>query len=78
MSYENLSVKELEAKISDITAQQAALKQEKLAIHAVLDRKAAAAAAQAKLERMSDAEKVAMAQTLQAQGINGAEAFGKI
>ncbi len=76
--YEEFTIEELEAAISAITLEQSRLKQQKLALHAVLDRKMQAAEAARKLATMSDSEKAALRQVLEAEAIATAEEFGEI
>jgi hypothetical protein len=76
--YEEFTIDELEAAISAITLEQSQLKQQKLALHAVLDRKMQAAEAARKLATMSDGEKAVLLQVLQAEGITPSEEFGEI
>jgi len=76
--YEDFSIEELEAAIAAITLEQSRLKQQKLAIHSVLDRKMQTAEATRKLAAMSDSEKAALLQVMQAEGIPTAEEFGEI
>ena len=76
--YEDFTIEELVSAIAAITLEQGRLKQQKLAIHAVLDRKMQEAEAKRKMATMSDGEKAALLQVLQADGITTEEEFGEI
>lgn len=73
---DNLTIEELESKLAEIEARRDELKTQARAIVRVLDAKRAAAAAAAKLAAMSDVERAALAQLVQAQGIASGESFG--
>ncbi len=75
---EDMSIEQLEAAINLIGEQQRALAAEKRGLQSVLSGKLLVADAERKLAQMNDDEKSALLQTLQAQGIIGAEQFGKI
>lgn len=76
--YEDLTIEQLEACIASLTLQQRELRQEKLAIQNVLDRKQQAAEAARKAGMMTAGEKAALLQVLQAEGITTSEEFGEI
>lgn len=76
--YEDLTIEQLEAGIASLTLQQRELRQEKLAMQGVLDRKQQAAVAARKASTMTPVEKAALLQVLQAEGINTTEEFGEI
>lgn len=64
---------ELEAHINDLVAQQRDLKAQKMAAQQEFARRNA----RARVGSMNDAERAALAQALQAQGIGSGEAFGQ-
>lgn len=74
MNLEQMSVAELEAELARLTAERARMRDEGLKVHAALDRKQAAAAAQRTLDGMSDVERAALAQLVQTQGVVSEEA----
>jgi len=74
MNYEQMTVEQLEAELQRISGERAALKEKAVAVHAVLDRRNAEAAARRKLAEMSDVEKAALAQIVAAEGIESGEA----
>lgn len=76
MNYEQMTVEELEALIAKINADRAALKEQAMAVHSVLDNKNITAAAAKKLATMSDAEKVALMQMIQANAVGSNGAIG--
>lgn len=73
MNYEQMTVEQLEAELARLTAERARLRDEGLKVHAALDRKQAAAAAQRTLDGMSDVERAALAQLVQTPGIVSGE-----
>lgn len=73
MNLEQMTVAELEAELARLTAERAALRERGLAVHAVLDRKQATERAQRTLAGLSDVERAALAQVVQAQGIESGE-----
>ena len=74
MNYEQMTVEQLEAELQRISGERAALKEQAVAAHTVLDRRQAVEAARRKLAEMSDVEKAALAQIVAAEGIEGGEA----
>lgn len=70
------TVELLEAQLTDLHAEGRALKARKRAVVLALDRKRAEARAQALVDRLSDAEKKAVAQVIGATGIASGEAVG--
>lgn len=76
MNYEQMTIEELEAFIAKINAERAVLKAQAVAVHAVLDAKNTTAAAAKKLATMSDAEKAALLQMIQAQSVASNGALG--
>ena len=71
---EAMTIEELEAELATINAQRTQLKQEALAVHAVLDAKNVRASAARKLATLSDAEMAAAVQMINTQAVasNGA------
>ncbi len=63
-SYDDMSLDELEAVNQDLMAQKEAIREEQRAVNAAMDK----AAARERLERMSDAERQALAQTIRDAG----------
>lgn len=74
MNFEQMTVEQLTAELQRLNEQRAALREQAMAAHAVLDRKQAVATARRKLAEMSDVEKAALAQLVQAEGIESGEA----
>lgn len=74
MNYEQMTVEQLTAELQRLNEQRAALREQAIAVHAVLDRKQAVETARRKLAEMSDVEKAALAQLVQAEGIESGEA----
>ena len=74
MSYELMTVEQLTAELQRINEERAALREQAMAVHAVLDRKQAVETARRKLAEMSDVEKAALAQIVAAEGIESGEA----
>lgn len=72
----NMTAEELESRYQEIEGERAALQVEAREVRAEIDRRAAEAEAVRKLATMSDPEKAALMQMLEAQGIQSAEAFG--
>lgn len=68
MNHDTMTVDELEAEIAGINEQRAVLKAKAVEVHRVLDAKNVKAAAERKLATLSDAEKAALVQMIQAQG----------
>lgn len=73
---EEMTVEELEQHIQQLDERKQEIRQAQRTAHEVLDRKNAAVVAQAKLETMSDPEKQALVQAIQAEGIPSQEAVG--
>jgi len=74
MSYEAMTVEQLEAELQRISEERAALKTRAVAAHAVLDRRNGEAAARRRLATMSDVERAALAQIVATEGIESGEA----
>jgi len=74
--YNQMTIEELEKANQELMEQRQKIKDEQRLIAAVLDRKQAEARAKAKVARMSDPEKAALAQVLKAGSIESAEAVG--
>lgn len=74
MNYEQMTVEQLTAELQRLNEQRAALREQAMGVHAVLDRKQAVETARRKLAEMSDVEKAALAQLVQAEGIESGEA----
>ena len=70
------TVEELEAQLTQYHAQLKALKAKKREVSAQLDAALVSKAAHDKLAAMSDAERMALAQTLSAMGVAPASAVG--
>jgi len=73
-----MTLEELEELEPNLAEARAALALQHKAVRAAIDARRAIHEAAAKLAGMSDAEKLALAQVLRAQGIESAEKFGKI
>lgn len=73
MNLEQMTVAELEAELARLTAERAALRERALTVHAVLDRKQAEQRAMRTLAGLSDVERAALAQVVQAQGVESGE-----
>ena len=71
-NYKDMSNDELEALINELRAQQRELKSRKMAIQEEIDRRKA----QEKVAGLTDREKSALLQTLQAEGVPSGEAVG--
>lgn len=72
--YDNMTLEELEKASQAIGAQRDALKAQAAQIQAVIDRKTAEANAQRLIANLGDADKAALLQAIQGQGIASAEA----
>lgn len=72
----NLSIAELEAMLTDLHTERKALAARKREVARVLDAKLIEQAAHEKLAAMSDTERAALRQALDAEGIASDEAFG--
>lgn len=75
-NYDTMTVEELEAAIAEINAQRAVLKAQAVAVHAVLDAKNVLASTAKKLATMSDAEKSALVQMINAEAVQSNGAVG--
>lgn len=78
MNYEEMSIQELEAQNRKLSEERDKIKIEQKILGKVMDAKKMALAVQKKLETMSDAEKAAMAQMIQSQGIGSSAAVGDL
>jgi hypothetical protein len=76
MDLSKMSSEELEAHYQELDGQRAAIQAEARLVRAEIDQRVAAAEAARKLASMSDREKAALIQMLEAQGIESAEGFG--
>jgi phosphomevalonate kinase len=76
MNYEGMSIQELEAQNRKLSEERDKVKAEQRILGAVMDKKKMSIAVQKKLETMSDAEKAAMAQMIESQGIGSSAAVG--
>jgi hypothetical protein len=76
--YEGMSLEQLDAAISELQAQKDAVREELKAANAARDSKIAQEAARAKLASLSDVERAALAQVIQAEGITSTESFGNL
>ena len=72
--YDNMTLEELEKASQQIGVQRDALKAQGAQIQAVIDRKTAKANADRMIANLSDADKAALLQAIQGQGIASAEA----
>lgn len=73
-----MTVAELETELAAVNSQRSELSQKAKEIAAELDSVRTLEAAKQKFASMPDAERLALAQVLNAQGIASAEAFGKM
>lgn len=74
--YESMSIEELEAELSQRRAEIDLAKEELRQLVKLYDAKVAERDAAAKVAQMSDIERAALAQVIQAYGIPSAEQFG--
>ena len=75
---ENMSADEIEAEINKLTAQKAELRAKQRLLQAALSKQLAQEAAAQLAKNLSDAQKAALAQVLNSQGIESAEEFGEM
>jgi len=76
-NYEDMSIEQLEKENNKLSARRLEIKSEQMKIVAVLERKRSEKEAAAKVARMTDKEKQAMARVIQAEGIESTEAVGE-
>lgn len=76
MNYEDMSLEQLEKENQKLMAQKDAIRENQKVITALMDEKSSMAEAQRKVATMSNAEKAALVQVLQPQGIASEETFG--
>lgn len=76
--YEAMSIEDLEAAIHALGEERLAIAERQRAAHRVLNRKLTEQSAARKLESMSSAERAALRQQLNAQGVESGEQFGDI
>ena len=69
MNYEAMTIEELEKAIQAVSAQREALKVQQQAAHDVLNAKVAAEAAAKLVANLDDAQKAALLQAIQGQGL---------
>lgn len=69
MNYEAMTIEELEKAIQALSAQREALKAQQQAAHDVLNAKVAAEAAAKLVANLDDAQKAALLQAIQSQGL---------
>ena len=72
MNYEAMTIEELEKAIQALSAQREALKVQQQAAHDVLNAKVAAEAAAKLVANLDDAQKTALLQAIQGQGLGSA------
>ena len=72
MNYETMTIEELEKVIQDLGNQRDALKAEQQMAHKALDEKINAAAAAKLVANLDDAQKNALLQAIQSQGLDSA------
>jgi len=72
MNYEAMTIEELEKAIQALSAQREALKGQQQAAHDVLNAKVAAEAAAKLVANLDDAQKTALLQAIQGQGLGSA------
>ena len=72
MNYETMTIEELEKAIQALSAQREALKAQQQAAHDVLNAKVAAEAAAKLVANLDDAQKAALLQAIQGQGLDSA------
>ena len=77
-NYDEMSITELQERKQELTHQFEEIRAERKAVNAVLNRKLEQQAAQERLANMTDNERTAMAQAINANGIGSGEAFGEI
>lgn len=73
MSYEQMTADQLQSELDKINANRDALAAQARTVAGLLSKKLAEEAAKAKLEGMTETERAALAQVIQAQGIESAE-----
>lgn len=76
--FSKMSIEELEQHVYDLCAEEAELRAEKREAQAALGEKQEAAALKARIDGMEDAEKAALAQALEAEGVASDEEFGEL
>ena len=69
MNYEAMTIEELEKAIQALGAQREALKAQQQAAHAVLNAKVTAEAAAKTVANLDEAQKMALLQAIQSQGV---------
>lgn len=74
--YEKMSITELEDEMGRLRTQKQAIQEQLRDAHAVYDLKREEQAAKAKIAQMSDIEKKALVQAINAEEIGSSEAFG--
>lgn len=75
-NYEEMTIPELEKVIQGMAAQVLEIKAEQRKAHAVLDEKVIRADLVRKLANLTDPEKAALVQMIQAEGVEGQEGVG--
>jgi len=78
MSYEGLSVDELNAKLGELDAKRIAIREEMRAVRAAINRRLAVEQVEKEWEQMSDEKKRALEQVVKMRGFSAGSEFGKV
>ena len=76
MKLDKMTLGELEGLSNDLDGQRMVVRDQMREVRREIDKRLAAESAEKLLERMSDAEKMALVQMIQAQGVGSAESIG--
>ena len=76
MKLDKMTLGELEGLSNDLDGQRMVVRDQMREVRREIDKRLAAESAEKLLERMSDAEKMALVQMIHAQGVGSAESIG--